>query len=61
MSVTFSSSLKAEGVRTRGNLDFITGLVVYDQIAFEKVTKSVIGLTLTGLSPETLGNAEILV
>lgn len=61
MSVTFSSSLKAEGVRTRGNLHFITGLVVYDQIAFEKVTKSDVGLTLTELSPETLGNAEILV
>lgn len=61
MSVTFSSSLKAERVRTRGNLHFITGLVVYDQIAFEKVTKSDVGLTLTGLSPETLGNAEILV
>ena len=39
----------------------IIGLVFYDQIAFENVTKSDVGLTLIGLSPETLGNVEVLI
>lgn len=38
----------------------IIGLVVYDQIAFKNVSKPDVGLTLIGLSPETLGDVEIL-